>query len=50
MARLQLGHSAIYDLLCTGQHAPITLGRARRILARALPDFLRVRLEQETAA
>ncbi|UUU24247.1 helix-turn-helix domain-containing protein [Streptomyces sp. DSM 40750] len=49
MARLQLGRSAVYDLLRSGQLASITLGRARRIPARALTDFIRVRLEQEAA-
>jgi excisionase family DNA binding protein len=47
MARLQLGRSAVYDLLRTGQLASITLGRARRIPTRNLADFIRARLEQE---
>lgn len=50
MARLQLGRSAVYDLLRSGQLASITLGRARRIPACALTDFIRARLEQEAAA
>ncbi|MFD8727832.1 helix-turn-helix domain-containing protein [Streptomyces sp. NPDC059611] len=49
MARLQLGRSAVYDLLRTRQLASITLGRARRIPAHSLTDFIRARLEQETA-
>lgn len=49
MARLQLGRSAVYDLLRSGQLASITLGRARRIPALALTDFIRTRLEQEAA-
>jgi excisionase family DNA binding protein len=49
MARLQLGRSAVYDLLRTGQLASITLGRARRIPAQALTDFIRTRLEQDAA-
>ncbi|MFJ6459767.1 helix-turn-helix domain-containing protein [Streptomyces sp. NPDC091387] len=49
MARLQLGRSAVYDLLRTGQLASITLGRARRIPTHALTDFIRTRLEQEAA-
>ncbi|MFJ3528092.1 MULTISPECIES: helix-turn-helix domain-containing protein [unclassified Streptomyces] len=49
MVRLQLGRSAVYDLLRTGQLAWITLGRARRIPAHALIDFIRTRLEQEAA-
>ncbi|WP_283960387.1 helix-turn-helix domain-containing protein [Streptomyces ardesiacus] len=34
MARLQLGRSAVYALLRTGQLASITLGRARCIRRR----------------
>ncbi|SHN14588.1 helix-turn-helix domain-containing protein [Actinacidiphila paucisporea] len=49
MARLQLGRSAVYDLLRTRQIASITLGRARRIPAHALTDFIRARLEQDAA-
>ncbi|MFE4830141.1 helix-turn-helix domain-containing protein [Streptomyces sp. NPDC056672] len=49
MARLQLGRSAVYDLLRTRQLALITLGRARRIPTHALTDFIRTRLEQEAA-
>ncbi|MEU6212262.1 DNA-binding protein [Streptomyces sp. NPDC047023] len=49
MARLQLGRSAVYDLLRTRQLASITLGRARRIPTRALTDFIRARLDQEAA-
>ncbi|GAA4661745.1 helix-turn-helix domain-containing protein [Streptomyces youssoufiensis] len=49
MAHLQLGRSAVYDLLRSGQLASITLGRARRIPAHALTDFIRTRLEQEAA-
>jgi len=49
MARLQLGRSAVYDLLRSGQLASITLGRARRIPAHALTDFIHARLEQEAA-
>ncbi|WP_229703536.1 helix-turn-helix domain-containing protein [Streptomyces albiflavescens] len=48
-ARLQLGRSAVYDLLRTGQLASITLGRARRIPTHALTDFIHTRLEQEAA-
>ncbi|MFH9327906.1 helix-turn-helix domain-containing protein [Streptomyces althioticus] len=50
MARPQLGRSAVYDLLRTQQLASITLGRARRIPAHALTDFIRTRLDQEAAA
>lgn len=47
MACLQLGRSAVYDLLRTRQLASITLGRARRIPALSLTDFIRARLDQE---
>jgi excisionase family DNA binding protein len=49
MARLQLGRSAVYDLLRSGQLASITLGRARRIPTHALTDFIRTRLDQQAA-
>lgn len=49
MARLQLGRSAVYDLLRSGQLVSITLGRARRIPSHALTDFIHARLEQEAA-
>ncbi|MDQ0840506.1 helix-turn-helix domain-containing protein [Streptomyces sp. V1I6] len=49
MARLQLGRSAVHDLLRTRQLASITLGPARRIPAHALADFIRTRLDQEAA-
>ncbi|MBQ1090292.1 helix-turn-helix domain-containing protein [Streptomyces sp. B93] len=50
MTRLQLGRSAVYALLRSGQLASITLGRARRIPTHALTDFIRTRLDQEAAA
>ncbi|MGP3634106.1 helix-turn-helix domain-containing protein [Streptomyces sp. 24-1644] len=49
MAHLQVGRSAVYDLLRTRQLPSITLGRARRIPARSLTDFIRARLDQEAA-
>ena len=49
MARLQLGRSAVYDLLRTRQLGSITLGRSRRIPTHTLTDFIRTRLEQEAA-
>ncbi|MEU0070851.1 helix-turn-helix domain-containing protein [Streptomyces sp. NPDC006332] len=49
MERLQLGRTAVYDLLRTRQLASITLGRTRRIPARVLTDFIRTRLEQDAA-
>ncbi|MET7686033.1 helix-turn-helix domain-containing protein [Streptomyces sp. NPDC051445] len=50
MERLQLGRTAVYDLIRTRQLASITLGRARRIPTPALADFIHTRLEQEAAA
>lgn len=49
MERLQLGRTAVYDLLRTRQLASLTLGRARRIPTHALTDFIHTRLEQEAA-
>jgi excisionase family DNA binding protein len=49
MAQLKVGRSAVYDLLRTRQLLSITLGRARRIPAHALSNFIRTRLEQEAA-
>jgi excisionase family DNA binding protein len=49
MERLQLGRTAVYDLIRTRQLASITLGRARRIPTHALTDFIHTRLEQEAA-
>ncbi|MHB9857442.1 helix-turn-helix domain-containing protein [Streptomyces sp. YIM S03343] len=50
MERLQLGRSAVYDLLRTRQLPSLTLGRARRIPAAALDSLITTRLEQEAAA
>jgi hypothetical protein len=49
MTRLQLGRSAVYNLLRTGQLASITVSRARRIPAHSLTDCIRTRLEQKGA-
>jgi excisionase family DNA binding protein len=49
MERLQLGRTAVYDLIRTRQLASLTLGRARRIPTHALTDFIHTRLEQEAA-
>ncbi|MFF1961122.1 DNA-binding protein [Streptomyces sp. NPDC058220] len=47
---LQLGRSAVYDLLRSSQLASTTLGRsARCIPTHALTDFIRTRLKQEAA-
>ncbi|MBT2472101.1 helix-turn-helix domain-containing protein [Streptomyces sp. ISL-66] len=50
MARLQLGRTAVYDLIRTRQLASITLGRARRIPTHALANLIHTRLDQEAAA
>ncbi|MGY5044219.1 helix-turn-helix domain-containing protein [Streptomyces sp. 900105755] len=49
MERLQLGRTAVYALIHTRQLASITLGRARRIPADALTDFIQTRLDREAA-
>jgi excisionase family DNA binding protein len=49
MDRLQIGRTAVYDLLRTRQLPSLTLGRARRIPTHALTDFIRTRLEQDAA-
>ncbi|MET9036941.1 helix-turn-helix domain-containing protein [Streptomyces mirabilis] len=49
MGRLQLGRTAVYDLIRTRQLASLTLGRARRIPTHALTDFIHTRLDQEAA-
>ncbi|WP_329364158.1 helix-turn-helix domain-containing protein [Streptomyces sp. NBC_01483] len=48
MERLQLGRTAVYDLIRTRQLP--SLGRTRRIPAHALTDFIHTRLDQEAAA
>ena len=49
MERLQLGRTAVYDLLRTHQLPSLTLGRARRIPAHALDHLITTRLDQEAA-
>ncbi|MFD5620630.1 helix-turn-helix domain-containing protein [Streptomyces yangpuensis] len=46
MARLKIGRSALYDLLRTRRLASLTIGRARRIPARALADYVQHHLEE----
>lgn len=46
MARLKIGRSALYDLLRTRRLASLTIGRARRIPAHALADYVRHHLEE----
>ncbi|MGW3177117.1 helix-turn-helix domain-containing protein [Streptomyces sp. NPDC001153] len=46
MARLEIGRSALYDLLRTHRLASLSIGRARRIPAHALADYVRRHLEE----
>ncbi|MFE7584346.1 helix-turn-helix domain-containing protein [Streptomyces gardneri] len=40
MARLKLGRSTVYDLIRSRRLTSITVGRARRIPADAVRDFI----------
>ncbi|MFD4019931.1 helix-turn-helix domain-containing protein [Streptomyces sp. SH5] len=46
MARLKIGRSALYDLLRTRRLASLTIGRALRIPAHALADYVQHHLEE----
>ena len=46
MARLKIGRSAPYDLVRTRRLASLTIGRARRIPAHALADYVQRHLEE----
>ncbi|MEQ4605926.1 helix-turn-helix domain-containing protein [Streptomyces cavourensis] len=46
MNRLKIGRSALYDLLRTRRLASLTIGRARRIPAHALDDYVQRHLEE----
>ena len=46
--RLGLGRSMVYTLVASDQIKSIKIGRARRIPAIALSEFIAMRLEQET--
>ncbi|MFG3282439.1 helix-turn-helix domain-containing protein [Streptomyces sp. NPDC048111] len=46
MARLKIGRSALYDLMRTRRLASLTIGRARRIPAHALADYVQSQLEE----
>ncbi|GAA0270833.1 hypothetical protein GCM10010302_05480 [Streptomyces polychromogenes] len=46
MARLKIGRSALYNLLRTRRLASVTIGRARRIPAQALGDYVQRHLEE----
>ncbi|WP_432044375.1 helix-turn-helix domain-containing protein [Streptomyces asiaticus] len=40
MARLKIGRSTVYDLIRSRRLGSITIGRARRVPAVALRDFI----------
>ncbi|MEE4594113.1 helix-turn-helix domain-containing protein [Streptomyces sp. DSM 41524] len=40
MARLKVGRSTVYDLIRSRRLPSITIGRARRVPAAALRDFI----------
>lgn len=46
MARLRLGRSTVYDLIRSRRLVSITVGRARRIPADALRDFITREIEE----
>lgn len=46
MARLKIGRSVLYDLMCTRCLASLTIGRARRIPAHALADYVQRHREE----
>ncbi|MET8506661.1 helix-turn-helix domain-containing protein [Streptomyces sp. NPDC004787] len=46
MARLKIGRSALYDLMRTRRLASLTIGRARRVPAHALDDYVQRHLEE----
>jgi excisionase family DNA binding protein len=46
MTRLKLGRSKVYDLIRTRRLPSITIGRARRVPADAVQDFIRDQLAE----
>ncbi|SEF17605.1 helix-turn-helix domain-containing protein [Streptomyces sp. Ag109_O5-10] len=50
MEHLQLGRTAVYNLVRTRHLASISRGCARRIPAHALTDFIHTRFDEEAAA
>ncbi|MEU3701110.1 helix-turn-helix domain-containing protein [Streptomyces anulatus] len=46
MARLKLGRSTVYDLIRSRRLVSITIGRARRIPADAVRDFIANEIEE----
>ena len=47
--RLGLGRSLVYQLVMRGEIDSITVGRARRIPATALEEFIATRLQRHAA-
>lgn len=46
MAKLRLGRSTVYDLIRTRQLPSFTQGRARRIPAQAVADYINRKLQE----
>ncbi|MYS05201.1 excisionase family DNA-binding protein [Streptomyces sp. SID6041] len=46
MARLKLGRSTVYDLIRSRRLTSITVGRARRVPADAVRDFIDNQIEE----
>ena len=46
MATLRLGRSTVYDLIRTRQLSSFTQGRARRIPAQAVADYIARKLQE----
>ncbi|MGW2555488.1 helix-turn-helix domain-containing protein [Streptomyces sp. NPDC001635] len=46
MARLKLGRSTVYDLIRSRRLRSITIGRARRVPADAVRDFIEREMEE----
>lgn len=49
MAQLNVSRWTLYNLIRSGELASVTIGRARRIPAAALDDFISGRLQQEAS-
>lgn len=49
MAQLNVSRWTLYNLIRSGELASVTIGRARRIPAAALDDFISDRLQQEAS-
>ncbi|MEU2244045.1 helix-turn-helix domain-containing protein [Streptomyces sp. NPDC018338] len=46
MARLRLGRSTVYDLIRSRRLTSITIGRARRVPADSVRDFINHEIEE----